>query len=336
MKKSLFISIIILASLMVFMACQPRTPAGQQEGAVQPDSTQPVDAAVVTTPEIAAPAATPDIAGGTPRQFDPATLNGVWVHSYLSDSVGSNITTTLTLNNGNYERTQGTGAHSLTFRQRGTFTATDSSITLRPTHLFGDGGALPSRWLTEAEVRAEGVHREEGVTEMFRVFTWTYGLTAIGLTVVQEGDRPITFTKSADAGGGGAGTGGGASGSGIHYPSVSATRLELGWNYHVGSITGARGTIQYFRVRLVENSLYIINWYDMDYSPGMGAWTDIEVGLINQTTGVYVQNFVNRTTERDNGFQYVVPRGGTGYYLIAVRLRVDDYDAGSFHLRIQG
>ena len=130
------------------------------------------------------------------------------------------------------------------------------------------------------------------------------------------------------------GTGGGASGR--DFSSVSATRLDVGMDWYIGTMVGPKGTTRYFRVQLLENSLYIISWYDMDYFPGMGAWGDIEVGLINQTTGVFVQDFINHTTERNNGFIYIVPQGGTGYYLVAVRLRTDEDEWGSFHLRVQG
>jgi hypothetical protein len=316
MRKTLrtnFIAVSLTVFIVLVQACNARTaPAAANAGGqpLEESAAQPigVDRAVSSVP-----------------RPETSVLDGTWVYSFTDSVNGTGtITTTLMLDNGNFEKIRGSDVHYTVFRQRGTYSADAGKITFRPTHIFGDGSALIEKWFTESEVRAEAVHREAAITDFFRAETWDYSLSAIGLTVVKEGQSPVTYTRGADRE---------TERNAAVVFHVTDT-IMVGTDWYSGGIIGDIGTTRYYRVRFSEGFEYIINWYDMDFFPGMGAWTDIEVGLINETTGLFVQNFVNHTTPEHNTFSYTVPQGASGYYFVAVRSRINYEDISSFHLRV--
>ncbi|MCL2444237.1 MAG: InlB B-repeat-containing protein [Treponema sp.] len=98
--------------------------------------------------------------------------------------------------------------------------------------------------------------------------------------------------------------------------SVTAT-ITSGGSMHYGTLSGAVGTTQYIRVSLPNaGTTYRIYWNDSDNQSSTN-FTDIEVGLIRESTGQFVQNFVDNSST--NRFTYTIPSGAGGNYLIAIR-----------------
>ena len=105
--------------------------------------------------------------------------------------------------------------------------------------------------------------------------------------------------------------------------------ITVGGDYYYGDLPGAIETTQYFRTSLSAGSTYWIQWNDIDNA--VGEWTDVEVGLIRESNGRYVQDIVDNYYT--NGFIYTVPAGAEGNYIVAVRKReLAEYER--FDLRV--
>jgi len=94
------------------------------------------------------------------------------------------------------------------------------------------------------------------------------------------------------------------------YP-ISST-ITVGGSMYIGSL--GEGQIQYIRVYLNAGNTYRIRWNDSDNTTG---YTDIMVGLINESTSITVQSIVDNSST--NNFTYTVPSSASGNYLIAVK-----------------
>ena len=103
-----------------------------------------------------------------------------------------------TFNNGNYEFSTFMELLGETTMVRGTYTTSDGTITLRPTHIHGAGFGLESRWLTQSEARTGFLRLGLSVAEfnqnfgvIFAESVWTY--TIRGNTI--SFSQPMLFTR---------------------------------------------------------------------------------------------------------------------------------------------
>jgi hypothetical protein len=118
--------------------------------------------------------------GTTPTPTDPA-LNGTWVGDYEI----------FTFSNGTFEM-QGDGG-----KMKGTFTTSDSTLTITPTHAWGPDAdpSLEARWYTKAELLELASSMEEYINTAFSTKTVTYSVSGNTLTIT-VGGRDFTYTKS--------------------------------------------------------------------------------------------------------------------------------------------
>jgi len=100
---------------------------------------------------------------------------------------------------------------------------------------------------------------------------------------------------------------------------------------HDGDFSGAAGEIQYLRVALDAGKSYTVEWVDIDNMPAMGAWIDIEVGLMRETTGSFVKPVADNPPAN---FTYTVPSGEGGNYIVAVRRKCFNEDTFSYRLSV--
>jgi len=119
---------------------------------------------------------------------DPA-LNGTWV----GRGTGGVDVVEVTFNNGSFEFLwDGT-----TKVRKGTYTASNGSITLTPTDIGGDlvpgPGGDPSEWYSRADIKALGID-DASLDRLFAPLPATYSINGSTLTLAIEGGR-ITYTK---------------------------------------------------------------------------------------------------------------------------------------------
>jgi len=93
---------------------------------------------------------------------------------------------------------------------KGTFTTSDGSMTLTPTHYWGAGGGLglEAKWYSKQDLKAPAVlkaltdHNDgdpvvtaEDIDALFTALPFTYAISGSTLTLTQEGGSPQTYTK---------------------------------------------------------------------------------------------------------------------------------------------
>jgi len=111
---------------------------------------------------------------------DPA-LNGTWVASGYE----------LILNNGSFE---------VPNQQKGTYTASNGSMTLTPTHHWGKAlsNDFDAKWYNKADLKAWSIDAGMSDADLdagFAPQTGTYSVTGNSLTFTFEGGSPQTLTK---------------------------------------------------------------------------------------------------------------------------------------------
>jgi len=107
------------------------------------------------------------------------------------------------------------------------------------------------------------------------------------------------------------------------------TTIAVG-DWHEGELPGAVGVTQYLRIQLTGDTDYKIEFDDYYYTSDSG-YTSIEVGLIRESTGLFVFNYESLHPQAN--FEYTVPAGAGGYYLVAVR-KIGRPEAEFYDLRI--
>ncbi|MCL2804836.1 MAG: fibronectin type III domain-containing protein [Treponema sp.] len=111
-------------------------------------------------------------------------------------------------------------------------------------------------------------------------------------------------------------------------PGTTITYGEYSDGFH---IVGAINTIISHPVTLPTGITYI-EWADKD-NVSLDNYTNIEVGLVRGSTGLFVYDFVNTTFPAANRFTYVVLSGRQGDYYVVVRKRLIA-DATLYDLRV--
>ena len=126
------------------------------------------------------------MAAGCNRSPAEAALNGTWV-----DAGGNEMR----LNNGGFELAAGDSLVG-----KGTYTASEGSITMAFTHIHGDifEGMIESKWYTGAELKESAIgllFSDEDIDRMFAsATTGAYSISGDTLTVTMEGETE-TYTK---------------------------------------------------------------------------------------------------------------------------------------------
>jgi hypothetical protein len=120
----------------------------------------------------------------------------------------------------------------------------------------------------------------------------------------------------------------------VGFLAFSATTINVGATGTAREfvIEGPVGTVQLYRVNLNEVGPYPIRWIDSDNSSYSGDWTDIEVGLVRESTGLFVQPLADRFDT--NTFTHTTTSATTGWYIIVVRKRAQP-DATWFDLWVE-
>jgi hypothetical protein len=114
-------------------------------------------------------------------------LNGTWDNGY---------STTVTFNNGNWERSYDGKSF-----EKGPYSISGSSITMTITQIHGeDWYLLDSKWYTKAELKASGYASDENLDDMFGTITGT--VSGNTLTLTYPDSKSETFTKNGTSGGG--------------------------------------------------------------------------------------------------------------------------------------
>ena len=85
------------------------------------------------------------------------------------------------------------------------------------------------------------------------------------------------------------------------------------------------------RVNLPQNQTYRVEWRDSDNMTDTN-FTDIEVGLVRASTGLFVQPIVDNPNT--NYFTYAVPAGQGGDYFVVLR-KIDRFNAHYYDLRVR-
>jgi len=120
-----------------------------------------------------------------------ATFEGTWVYSG-----GGGYNFTYIFNNGTFE-INGNG----TSATKGTYTTSGSTLTMTQTHVWGPYAQqrnmnfeFEAKWYSVEEVNSK--YQEENVNSRFGAEAkFTYSISGNTLTLTQEGDSPLTFTK---------------------------------------------------------------------------------------------------------------------------------------------
>ncbi|MCL2804839.1 MAG: fibronectin type III domain-containing protein [Treponema sp.] len=120
--------------------------------------------------------------------------------------------------------------------------------------------------------------------------------------------------------------------SGVYFPTFASTNIPYSSSYTGFTLSGSVDTIRVHSVSLPVGLTYI-DWVDSDNATtSLSSYTDIEVGLVRGSTGLFVRDIIDLTSPT-NRISYTVPSGQGGTYYVIVRKRARP-DATEYDLRV--